>query len=132
MDMPQHDASQPFQNVSIAPLLQFYAGQIDAWRKACEQLLSEAHAAPHGGSKADAFAAQVASTQAEFCKFLTHGLEEYQKVIQTLPQCRSPEEALQLQMSFLSRMVTACMAEAGRLAQPFMTMAGHPEKEPGA
>lgn len=129
--MPQNQTALPFQAASVALFLKIYADQLDAWRKACERLLAESQSVPLDPAGADALARRMIEAQAEICKFMTHGAEEYQKVLHAFAECRSPEEALQLQMSFLSRMMTACSAETGRLIQPFMAMARHAERGTG-
>ena len=102
--MPQHATPGPFQDISALPLFKLYAEHLDACAR------------------------QVAEAQTEILKFMAHGLEEYQKVLQSYSHCRSPAEAAQLQVSFCSRMVTACMAEAGRLTVPFIALALHPHQ----
>lgn len=128
-------SEQTRQGVDITPSLQMYIDSLESWKENYKRLLDNS-AMSTGNQNMDYMTAtannalenwqnagaeffkRCVEDQIELCQFLGHRWERYLDLPQQFSRCRTPAEMGQLQIDFMTRMMTEYTQESAKLMQP--------------
>lgn len=121
--------------MDMAPALKMYLDSIESWKENYKNLL-ETPGMSKGGNNPDFMTTTVNSAveswqtasaelfkrfveeQIELCHFFGHRWERYLDLPQQISRCHSANEMGQLQIDFMSRMMTEYAQESAKMMQP--------------
>lgn len=126
--------SQAGPNMDFAPALKMYLESIESWKENYKKLLetpdmqSTANQNPLTESYNQALANWQSASgelykrfiddQVELCRFLSHRWENYRNLPWQVSHCRNPADLAQLQIDFMTRMMSDYTQESMKLMQP--------------
>lgn len=126
--------SQPALNMDVAPALKLYLESIESWKENYMKLLESANFQPAKSQNPVAenynqtlsdwqsvcgeMYKRFVDDQVELCRFFSHRWAGYRDLPQQVSDCRNPTELAQLQIDFMTRMMTEYTRESMKLIQP--------------
>lgn len=130
--------SQAVPNMDIAPALKMYLESIESWKENYKKLLENTNtqSAANQNPLAEGYNQALANWQSasgelyrrfiddqvELCRFLSHRWESYRDLPRQVTRCRNPADLGQLQIDFITRMMSEYAQESMKLMQPINDM----------
>lgn len=121
-------------SMDIAPALKLYLESIESWKENYKKLLENTDMQPAANQNpfAESYNQALANWQSasgelyrrfiddqvELCRFLSHRWESYRDLPRQVTHCRNPAELAQLQIDFMTRMMSEYAHESMKLMQP--------------